>query len=232
MLPPVQAPAHHALPSANAAPPTPRHARFWDKIARKYASDPITDMAGYEATLQRVKPLLSTQHNALEVGCGTGSTALRLAPFTRHWHATDLSSEMISIAHEKLAAQPQPNLSFAVADADAPGFDQGQYDVVLAFNLLHLVSDLDDALRQLSNTLRPDGLFISKTPCVAEMNPLIPRVALPLMQVIGKAPAMLCFDADHLQAALVRQGFVIESRERHGTRGKDIRVFMVARKTA
>ena len=33
-----------------------------------------------------------------------------------------------------------------------------------------------------------------------------------------------------LQAAMVRQGLVIEAVERHGTKGKDIRVFIVARK--
>jgi ubiquinone/menaquinone biosynthesis C-methylase UbiE len=57
-----------------------RKARFWDRIARKYAADPIADMAGYEATLQRVQGLLSTEQDVLEIGCGTGTTALRLAP--------------------------------------------------------------------------------------------------------------------------------------------------------
>ena len=50
------------------------------------------------------------------------------------------------------------------------------------------------------------------------------------MQAIGKAPQVLCFDAQQLQAALVRQGLEVVSVERHGTRGKDIRVFIVARK--
>jgi hypothetical protein len=62
------------------------------------------------------------------------------------------------------------------------------------------------------------------------MNPLIPRLALPLMRAIGKAPHVLCFDAESLEAAFVRQGLEIVSVERHGTRGKDIRVFIVARK--
>jgi hypothetical protein len=64
------------------------------------------------------------------------------------------------------------------------------------------------------------------------MNPLIPWLALPLMRAIGKAPHVLCFNAGQLQAAIVRQGMEIVSVERHGTRGKDIRVFIVARKPA
>ncbi|WP_338000423.1 hypothetical protein [Chelativorans sp. YIM 93263] len=32
---------------------TANDARFWDRTARKYAAGPITDMAGYERTLER-----------------------------------------------------------------------------------------------------------------------------------------------------------------------------------
>lgn len=216
------------LSSAGAA--LARKARFWDRIARKYAADPIADLPGYEATLRRVQGLLSTSHDVLEIGCGTGSTALRLASRTRRLLATDVSAEMIAIAREKLAAQPVPQLELAVADADAPVFGQGAWDAVLAFNLLHLVDDLDHAIDSVVQALRPGGLFISKTACLNEMNPLVPRLALPLMRAIGKAPHVLCFDAAQLQAALVRHGLAIEAVERHGTKGKEIRVFMVARK--
>ena len=205
-------------------------ARFWDRIAVKYAADPIADIAGYEATLRRVQGLLTEDQNVLEIGCGTGSTALRLAPFTRRLMATDVSTGMIDIARKKLAAQPVPQLSFAVADADAPVAGHGEYDAVLAFNVLHLVTDLDRALESAMQALRPGGLLISKTACIAEMNPLIPYLALPVMRAIGKAPHVLCFDADVLQSAIFGQGMDIVSVERHGTRGKDIRVFIVARK--
>jgi len=221
-------PISTATPNPDAA----RKARFWDRIARKYATDPIADLPGYEATLRRVQGLLSAEMNVLEIGCGTGSTALRLAPFTRRLLATDVSSEMIAIAREKLAAEPVPQLAFAVADADAPVAGVGEVDVVLAFNLLHLVIDLDQALASVVQTLRPGGQLISKTACISEMNPLIPWLAIPLMRAIGKAPQVLCFDADELKAAMVRQGLEIEAVERHGTQGKDIRVFIVARKGA
>ena len=94
----------------------------------------------------------------------------------------------------------------------------------------HLVSDLDHALRSAVQSLRPGGLLISKTPCISEMNPLVPHLALPLMRAIGKAPHVVCFNAQALQAAMVRQGLEILAVERHGTRGKDIRVFVVARR--
>ena len=223
MSSPAIAPVSDALAAASKA-------RFWDRIARKYAADPIADMAGYEATLQRVQGLLAPQQDVLEIGCGTGSTALRLAPFTRSMLATDVSAGMIAIARERLANQPSPQLRFAVADAEAPVFGRGVFDAVLAFNVLHLATDLDTAMQQAVLALRPGGLLISKTPCLAEMNPLIPYLAVPLMRAIGKAPAELCFDEHRLTSAMAQQGLHIVCTERHGRRGKDIRAFVVARK--
>lgn len=207
-----------------------KKARFWDKVARKYATDPIADMAGYEATLDRTRARLAPTHRVLELGCGTGTTALHLAPSAGRFVATDVSSEMIAIAREKLAAAPQPNLEFQVADADAPVFGQACYDVVLAFNVLHLVSDLDEALASAVRALVPGGLLLSKTPCVADMNPLVPMVLLPVMRLLGKAPPVLSLRVPDLQAALERHGLEVLAVERHGTKGKDIRPFIVARK--
>ncbi len=229
---PTIAPGSKVSPLAPAVASAARKARFWDRIAVKYAADPLADVAGYEFTLRRVQDLLSADQDVLEIGCGTGTTALRLAPSTRRLMATDVSAGMIAIAREKLAAQPVPQLNFAVADADAPVAGLGEYDVVLAFNVLHLVTDLDRALELAVQALRPGGLLISKTACISEMNPLVPYLALPLMRAIGKAPHVLCFDAVALQRAIARQGMDIVSVERHGTRGKDIRVFIVARKPA
>lgn len=225
---PTRAPST-SMATAAPDPTVAAKARFWDKLARKYAADPIADMAGYEATLARTQSLLEPTHRVLELGCGTGSTALRLAPFAGHMVATDVSPEMIAIAREKLAAAPQPNLEFQVADADAPVSGRNAYDVVLAFNLLHLVADLDAAIGSAVGALAPGGLFISKTACIGEMNPLI-RLALPLMRLVGKAPHVLVFRAPALQAAFTRHGLDIVAVERHGTTGKDIRVFIVARK--
>jgi len=209
-------------------------ARFWNRIARKYAADPIADVAGYEATLGRVRALLSPEHSVLEIGCGTGTTALRLAASTRRMLATDVSAEMIAVAREKLASRPQSQplqqLRFGVAEAETSASYGACHDAVLAFNVLHLVSDLDLTLQAILSTLKPGGLFISKTPCLGEMNPIIPRLVVPLMRALGKAPDVLVFDAARLRSAFERHGFEIEAVERHGSKRKDIRVFIVARR--
>lgn len=206
-----------------------RDTRFWDRIARRYASHTIKDMAGYERTLARTGQLLHASDTVLEIGCGTGSTALRLAPLVSRLVGTDLSSAMIGIARDKASAQGCTNVEFVAGAAeDAPGLD-GAYAAVLAFNVLHLVADRRSALAQALRLLRPGGLFISKTPCLTEMNPLI-RLAVPALRLIGKAPHVDFFSAAELEAEVVEAGFAIVERERHGSKPRDPRIFLVARK--
>ena len=68
---------------------------FWDRHAAKYAEKPIADPTAYEEKLARVRSLLRATDHVLEIGCGTGSTALRLAPGVAKITATDVSSGMI-----------------------------------------------------------------------------------------------------------------------------------------
>jgi 2-polyprenyl-3-methyl-5-hydroxy-6-metoxy-1,4-benzoquinol methylase len=200
---------------------------FWDKAAARYAAAPIKDMVGYERTIERTAELLMPTDSVLELGCGTGTTALQLARHVRAIHGTDISEEMIAIARRKAEAEASSNVSFTTTPAHSPHWPE--HDAVLAFNLLHLVSDRQAVLRQTFKALKPGGLFISKTPCLSEMNPLI-RLAVPLMRVIGKAPDVSFFTGDDLERDIAEAGFGVIERGRHGSRGKDPRIFIVARK--
>jgi ubiquinone/menaquinone biosynthesis C-methylase UbiE len=204
-------------------------ARFWDRIARKYSSDPVKDVAGYERTLARTRELLAGTDTILEIGCGTGTTALKLAPSVQRIVGTDISAEMISIARERAAAAALDNAEFNTGPAQHIASSDRSFDAVLAFNLLHLVADRPATLREVMRVLKPGGLLISKTPCLAEMNVLI-RLAVPAMRAIGKAPYVSFFSGSQLEAEITRMGFAIIERARHGSGRKNARIFIVARK--
>lgn len=208
---------------------TASDARFWDRSSRKYAAGKIADQAGYEQTLDRTRALLQPDDRVLELGCGTGTTALRLAGSVQAYLATDISSEMIAIAEGKRAADPIAGLSFRVATAEGLALSDGPYNAVLGFNYLHLVRDLPGTLRHIHALLAPGGLFISKTPCVGEMNPLI-RLVLPLMRAVGLAPYAGVFRAAELSQIISAAGFSILASENHATKGNDNRPYIVARK--
>ncbi|MBS1166276.1 MAG: SAM-dependent methyltransferase [Proteobacteria bacterium] len=209
---------------------TPSDARFWDRASRKYAKRAVADPAGYERTLDRTRALLKPGHQVLELGCGTGTTALRLAGDVQSYLATDFSPEMIEIAKEKHAASPIPGLTFRAATAETLAAEPGSFDVVLGFNYLHLVRDLPATLRRIHALLAPDGLFISKTPCLGDMNPLIRMALLPAMQAIGMAPYAGAFRASELAKRLETAGFEVLITENHATKGNQTRPYIAARK--
>lgn len=175
---------------------------FWSKAAPGYAKSPVKDMASYEHTLERTVSYLSPDHSVLEIGCGTGTTALHLAQSGARIVATDLAQGMIDIAREKGA--DTPNVDFAVNGiADAPA---GPFDVICAFNLLHLVEDIPTALAEMKTRLKPGGLLITKSACIKGSMPLI-RLVLPVMQWVGKAPFVNYLTVEELDAMFVDAGF-------------------------
>lgn len=210
--------------------------RFWDKAARKYAASAIADEEAFARTLTRVRELTPPGARVLELGCGTGTAALRLADAAESYLGTDISGEMIAIAKEKLAAIKDRDLalrlSFRTATAETLAEEPDCYDIILGFNYVHLAGDLPGALAHIRALLAPGGLFISKTPCIGEVNPLLRpliHLAIPVMQLFGKAPSVTSLTAASLEDAIRAAGFSIEETAYHGTKKNDWRPFIVAR---
>lgn len=165
---------------------------FWNKLAPKYAKSKISDMAAYEYTLERTRHYLRPDQHVLELGCGTGTTALALAPSVAHYDATDAAQAMIDIGNQKKQDAEQTNLNlFQSIDVPATPGD-ASYDCILAFNFLHLVQDQDRVIQNIYDRLKPGGLFISKTFCMPRDLWALPiyamRVVLPILIRLGKAP--------------------------------------------
>ncbi|NBB99083.1 MAG: methyltransferase domain-containing protein [Alphaproteobacteria bacterium] len=203
-----------------------RDADFWSKMAPRYARAKIGDKAGYERSLRRIEPLLAGAR-VLELGCGTGLTAMALGPRAHSYHATDIAPGMIAIAQGRLVEQPVPNLSFQVAKAE--DFGPGQFDVVFAQNYLHLLRDLPGTLAHIHAILPEGGLLVSKTPVLGQA-PFYIRWLVPVLQAMGKAPFLTLVTAADLARALSDAGLTCEPTEWHASRGRDLRAFIVARK--
>lgn len=182
--------------------------KFWDGVANRYAKSPIKNMAAYEQTLDCTRVHLSDTDKVLEVGCGTGTTALLLADDVAHITATDISGRMIEIGQSKARAKNVENVSFEQATLDKHPFEQNSFDRVMAFNFLHLLEDPVGGLRQVQALLRPGGLFISKTVCLGERSSFW-RGVIFLMRKLGLAPYVNFLDYATLEAMVTKAGFEI-----------------------
>lgn len=192
-------------------------ATFWDKAAAKYANDPIKDMASYTYTLERTRSYLRDSDTVLEIGCGTGSTALLLAQSVGTYHGTDISGEMIKIARNKVSETSLPNLSFEAHPALDGIHAHDGLDAVMAFNLLHLLENIPSTLNAIHAALRPGGLLITKTPCLADSNWKIKLLLklIPLGQMLGKAPFVQSFTVAAYDRMIEAAGFEIVESGNH-----------------
>ncbi len=186
----------------------PDAAAFWDKLADKYSKKPVKDMENYNRTLDCTRKHLSATDEILEVGCGTGTTALLLAPIVKQITASDISSRMVEIAKEKAVTQKVENVRFVHATLFDEDLEKGSFDVVMGFNFLHLLEDIPDALRRLNELLKPGGLFISKTVCLAEQSRLW-SVLLAIMRPLGFAPYVQCLKVTELEDIITSTDFAI-----------------------
>ena len=181
---------------------------FWDNIAERYAKQPVKNPDAFEAKIAITKSHMKPTDVVLDIGCGTGSLALRLAESALHVHGLDVSSEMIRIANDKAQAQQVENVTFHTGPFDE-GFatlEAESLDGICAYSLLHLVEDRSAALAQIFRMLKPGGFFISSTVCLGES--WVPyRPLLWVMRKLGKAPTVMIFDKRTLEEDLQRAGF-------------------------
>jgi ubiquinone/menaquinone biosynthesis C-methylase UbiE len=203
-------------------------ARFWDKVADRYARRPVGDEAAYQHKLQVTQDYLRPDMDVLEFGCGTGSTAIVHAPFVNHILATDVSSKMIEIARRKAETADANNVTFKVAAFDELTGPDASYDAVLGLNILHLMRDPGAAIAKAYGLLKPGGVFISSTACLSDTMGYI-RFIAPVARLLGLFPLLRIFSTKDLEKSLTKAGFTIEHQWQSG-KGKP--VFIVATKAA
>ena len=205
-----------------------RSTRFWNRIADRYARQPIADEAAYQKKLQITRGYFRPDMEVLEFGCGTGSTALLHAPFVKHILATDIAPRMIEIAKDKATAQGVGNVTFECAAIDTFSAAPQSFDAVLGLNILHLVADPDEVIARVHRMLKPGGVFVTSTACIADMTWVF-RAIVPIGRFLRVIPLVRVFTVQELEASLTRAGFSIEHS---WLPGKNKAVFIVARKTA
>jgi len=145
----------------------------------------------------------------LEIGCGTGTTAIAHAPFVGHIRATDLSPRMVEIAKDKAKAAGIDNVTFEALSVDALEVPGASIDVVMAHNILHLLEDKERAIADIHTMLKPGGVFVTSTPCIGDM--MLPlRLIVPVGRFLRLFPPVKVFSVAELKDALENAGFEID----------------------
>jgi SAM-dependent methyltransferase len=95
----------------------------------------------------------------LDVGCGEGRVARDLTKRGHRVTGIDAAPTLLSAAQEA-----DPEGTYVLADAAALPFEDGSFDLAVAFNSLMDIEDLAGAVRETSRVLEPGGrLCVSVT---------------------------------------------------------------------
>lgn len=120
-------------------------------------------------TVDKTLELVNTRPNTriLDLACGTGKIAesiLRHAKPGARVEITlvDFNIKTLETARSRLSGHS--NITFVAADAYSIGrIYKDYFDIVIALDLLHHMEKLNFLLIQISNSMKPDGVFISNT---------------------------------------------------------------------
>lgn len=201
---------------------------FWNRIAKRYAAQPVADQAAYEEKLRRTRALLQPDMDMLEFGCGSGATALAHAPYVRSVLAIDSSEQMVAIARAKAEKAGVTNTNFDTRSIDAFAAANESYDIALGMSILHLLPEHGAVVAKVFRLLKPGGFFVSSTACLAGM-PGIAKWVLPVLARLRLVPEISFFSIDDLVRELETTGFAI--RECWQPK-KGAAVFVIAEKPA
>lgn len=134
-------------------------AATYDAAADHFDDEPL---GFWEQVGQRTVARLGLPAGAkvLDVGCGTGASALPAAQAVGRDGfvlGVDLSERLLDRARAKAMARGLANVEFRLADMTALGYPDDRFDAVVSVFSIFFVPDMESLIRELWRTVRPGG---------------------------------------------------------------------------
>ena len=200
--------------------------KFWDKTAAR-EKGPVDGIGDTELkTVELTRKYVKTSDVVLDFACGTGAMTVAIANHVKEIHALDISSKMLDIVKRKADARQTENISFIHGTLFDGQIESESLDVILAFNVLHLLDDQKSAIQRINELLKPGGTFISATPCLGES--MFIRFAISLLTKLPAFPDVTNLKAYELESLITTENFQVVDTEI--MESSPLNYFIVARK--
>lgn len=149
---------------------------------------------------------LSPGDRVLEIGCGTGEDACRLAERGVVIHATDVSEGMLETARKKAASRGvDDRMSFSVLDAGSRdlGIEGEPFDAVISnFGALNTQADVAGFMNRIADWIKPGGRAV-----IVLMGPFCP---IEILYYLLKGKPALAFRRFGKKAEALVQGHALD----------------------
>jgi ubiquinone/menaquinone biosynthesis C-methylase UbiE len=93
-------------------------------------------------------------------------------------------------------------------------FNKASFDMVTAFYVLHFYEDIDKVFRRIHRLLKPGGLFVSETACMAEKDVIMGKVVR-IAGTLGFLPLINLLSTQQLERALHLVGFSVIDKTKY-----------------
>jgi len=135
---------------------------FWDNVAWVYdIFANVINRKANKALCAAVENYILPSDDVLECACGTGLLTGVIAPRCKSLIATDFSANMLKRARNKY--KKYANVQFEQANVLQLSYSDESFDTVVAANVIHLLDEPLQALKELDRVCKADGKIIIPT---------------------------------------------------------------------
>lgn len=155
----------------------------WNESAPAY--DPVLrNLDGFNADLLRhAQP--KPGERVLDVATGPGQPAISIAPLVGpagRVVGVDLAERMVDLARRRAKEAAAENCEFHVMDAERLTFPDAGFDLVVCRFGLQIVTDPDQAIREIRRVLKPGGRLAATVWGPGEKTPAIHAIIGPMLE--------------------------------------------------
>ncbi len=159
---------------------------FWNRASNNYDKTEERFKYIHSKSRKNTKKYLDKNNVVLDYGCGTGTTACEVANDVKEIYGINISTKMIEISKGKAAEKNIENITFAEGSIFDVELKKESFDRILAFNMLHTIPNPKDVVQRIDELLKPNGLFISVTPCLGGKLSFSVGLQIRLVQIMCK----------------------------------------------
>ena len=141
---------------------------FWDRWAGLYDAAESLNHRAYQAMLNGVRAVVPEGAKVLDCAAGTGELSIAASEKAESVLCTDLSLSMLEVARKKCSKRGIGNIRFEERNIFELEDSDDTYDIVMAGNVLHLLDEPQEAVRELARVVKNGGKLILPTFMVTE----------------------------------------------------------------